>query len=207
MARWSPEPIFGTPMSADGPPPDPRVWSPAPTARAAAAMFVLAGVNLMLGTCVGTLCALVAMVPLETLLAQADPAQHEQLRQIHPLVGAYALGLVVIFVGPGVAELIAGFFVRRGSSTAIILCMVLAGIHCALSALFLVSAAVQVAVMGFSPDLIFPVALSGCYLFLLIWTLRRLYHALWAAKPCGGYGGVFPSHSQDDLDTDPWRSS
>jgi len=147
---------------------------PDPRPRAAAAVWVAAAGLLLVGGCLSTSLAAIALVPADTLaanpaVAAMPEADRAQLLQMRTAAGPAALGAALVLVLPAAALLALGFGVRRGIARAAfttrlvcLVLMVLLGVW-------------TVAALAGGPAAL-PMALVQAGVVALLWRARRRLH-------------------------------
>ena len=198
-------------MNAAAPPPVSPVATPTatpPRVRAATAVWIAAAGLLLLGGCLSTIAAAVALTPAELLtanptVAAMPEADRAQLLQLQTIAGPAALATVVLLLGPAAVLLGLGFAVRRGHARAALAARVLCLVIATLLGLWAIAS-----LTGGAAAL--PLALVQGGLVALLWRAAGLLRAdrlVAAAEPgdvhFSGAGNVGQSRGFG-RDDDPW---
>lgn len=141
-----------------------------PPLRAAILLWIVGPLQMAIFGCCGSVYATMAMIPYEEFLKlfeQHQPHMADQADQIHPLLPAFAVSMLVLGFLPGVAYLLLGFGVRKAKPAAINFAQMIAltqGIVLAVFFLLLLAGAVQT---GSPMTLTFVLILIGTPLAIL----------------------------------------
>ncbi len=187
------------------PPADPAEELLRPARRASVLMFVITGLMLLCGICVGAMASVPwdrIDLPAET---RAELARMEQEVQV-PLATVFAV-LAGILIVPSVLLGILAFFVRKGGSGVIITSIIVTGLLLLLAGLNLITS-LQGGVLATVPQLVFLALL----VLLFVWLIQALKNAgqirdlrlgqqfqQWQAmqnqQQYGGYYGQYPGQA------------
>lgn len=172
---------------------DPRAQMLIPARRAALLMFVLGGIGLAMGACMGFVSAL-----------PFDQLQPEQQRQLAEIERVYGVSLRILLIVsalvaaiPSLLMILLAFFVRRGSKLAIYASMGLVALMLVLTLLQLVgifgggSTAAQVAFSG-----CITVMMLSLLILIMTWLIQATRSAPLAAQAQAAYSEQYWRHMQ-----------